>query len=548
MVNAALFWGATIVYVAITLLLAYYGWKKTKKGEDFLIAGRKVNPWIIGLSYGATFISTSAIVGFGGIAALYGEGIIWLVVLNISVGILIAFAVFGKPTRRLGQKLKALTFPDLLGKIYKSPFLQYATAFLILVSMPLYSSAVLIGGSRFIETTLNINYNYALLAFAIITAAYVLFGGLLAVMYTDAFQGAIMIFGMSAILVLTYVGLGGVVHANQALTDLATNPGVQTSLASQGMTGWTTFPSLGTPLWLTFVTTIIMGVGIGVLAQPQLVVRFMTAKDSKSLNRAIPIGGVFILLTTGVAYTVGALTNVYFWVDRHLLSWGPPGSTGVGVTSNTDLIVPKYIEASMPDIIIVIFLLTLLAAAMSTLSSIFHTMGSAAGFDIWQNLKMSRLMPKNRRKAKCDKLECSLTANRIGTLIMIVASVLLAFAMPPSIIARATAMFMGLCASAFLPMFTMALFVKRPSMLGAKMSLIVGAIVWFFWTAFVHIKESSALGLCQAIFGKPALLPLPWQNVDPLIIALPCSIAALLIGWYIESRKWASEGSGAQTA
>src|SRR5512137_2684492 len=102
MVNAALFWGATIVYVAITLLLAYYGWKKTKKGEDFLIAGRKVNPWIIGLSYGATFISTSAIVGFGGVAAQLGEGIIWLVVLNIAVGILIAFAVFGKPTRRLG--------------------------------------------------------------------------------------------------------------------------------------------------------------------------------------------------------------------------------------------------------------------------------------------------------------------------------------------------------------------------------------------------------------------------------------------------------------
>jgi len=546
MVNTALFWGAAVVYIAITFLLAYYGWKRTKKGEDFLIAGRKVNPWIIGLSYGATFISTSAIVGFGGVAAQLGEGIIWLVVLNIAVGILIAFAVFGKPTRRLGQKLKALTFPDLLGKIYKSPFLQYATAFLILVSMPLYSSAVLIGGSRFIETTLNVDYNYALFAFAIITAAYVLFGGLLAVMYTDAFQGAIMIFGMSAILVLTYVGLGGVVHANQALTDLAQNPGVPAALAGQGMTGWTTFPSLGTSLWLTFVTTIIMGVGIGVLAQPQLVVRFMTAKNDKALNRAIPIGGVFILLTTGVAYTVGALTNVYFWVDRGLISWAPPGSTGIGVTSNTDNIMPLYINAAMPDIIVVIFLLTLLAAAMSTLSSIFHTMGSAAGFDIWQNLRMSRLMPKDKRISKSEKLECSLNANRIGTLIMIVASVLLAFAMPGSIIARATAMFMGLCAAAFLPMFTMALFVKRPSTLGAKMSLVVGGVVWFSWTAFVHIKESAPLGICNALFGKNALLPMPWQVVDPLIIAVPCSIAALLIGWYIETRKWAMEGSGAQ--
>src|SRR5512137_2240550 len=109
MVNAALFWGATIVYVAITLLLAYYGWKKTKKGEDFLIAGRKVNPLIIGLSYGATFISTSAIVGFGGVAAQLGEGLIWLTVLNISIGILLAFVLYGKKARTIGQSLKAMT-------------------------------------------------------------------------------------------------------------------------------------------------------------------------------------------------------------------------------------------------------------------------------------------------------------------------------------------------------------------------------------------------------------------------------------------------------
>ena len=41
----------------------------------------------------------------------------------------------------------------------------------------------------------------------------------------------------------------------------------------------------------------------------------------------------------------------------------------------------------MPDIVIVLFMLTLLAAAMSTLSSIFHTMGSAAGHDLWIHLK-----------------------------------------------------------------------------------------------------------------------------------------------------------------
>ncbi len=80
---------------------------------------------------------------------------------------------------------------------------------IILASMPLYSSAVLIGGSRFIETTLGINYETALFGFALITALYVVFGGILAVMYTDAFQGGIMVFGMVAILIITYVTLAG---------------------------------------------------------------------------------------------------------------------------------------------------------------------------------------------------------------------------------------------------------------------------------------------------------------------------------------------------
>ena len=210
MVDTATFWVFTAGYVAITLFLAYYGWKKTKSSEDFLLAGKNVSPWIIGLSYGSTFISTSAIVGFGGVAAQLGMGLMWLVFLNIALGILIAFVVFGKPTRRLGQKLRAMTFPDLIGKRYNSNFMQYATGMLILVSMPLYSSAVLIGGSQFINVTLNVDYNVALLGFALITALYVVVGGLLAVMYTDAFQGGVMIVGMSLILIITFSLLGGV--------------------------------------------------------------------------------------------------------------------------------------------------------------------------------------------------------------------------------------------------------------------------------------------------------------------------------------------------
>jgi SSS family solute:Na+ symporter len=303
---------------------------------------------------------------------------------------------------------------------------------------------------------------------------------------------------------------------------------VPAGLAASGMTGWASMPELGSPIWLTLITTIVMGVGIGVLAQPQLVVRYMTAKDDRSLNRAIPIGALFILLSTGVAFTVGALTNVYFMRENGVIST-------VMVNGNIDQIIPLFISSAMPDYIVVLFMLTLLAAAMSTLSALFHTMGSAAGHDLWAHLGRCSFIPsKYRKREDCPS---TLKANQVGTGIMILVSVGLAFVMPGSIIARATAMFMGLSAAAFLPLFTHSLFSERPSVLAAKFSLVAGASSWFLWTAFVHIKESSVLGFSKFLFGSDAVLGSPWTVVDPLVIALPISIVALLIGMRLDRNR-----------
>jgi SSS family solute:Na+ symporter len=232
-----------LVYLAATLVIGYLGYKKTRNSEDYLVAGRCSHPVIIALSYGATFISTSAIIGFGGQAANLGMGLIWLTVLNIGIGILLAFVLFGKKTREIGQRLSAVTFPDLMGKIYRSPLLQYISGFIIVISMPLYTAAILIGGARFIEPTLNISCSGSLVLFAAITAIYVVFDRLIAVMYTDAFQGTIMFIGMTALLVLTYIAVGGITAGNTALTNMAHL--IPKVLADQGMTVWTTMPSLG---------------------------------------------------------------------------------------------------------------------------------------------------------------------------------------------------------------------------------------------------------------------------------------------------------------
>jgi SSS family solute:Na+ symporter len=492
-----------LIYLLATLYLGYRGWKSTKDSEGYLVAGRKTHPYIMAMSYGATFISTSAIVGFGGTAGLFGMGLLWLTFLNIFVGIFVAFVVYGKRTRKMGHNLNAMTFPELLGKRFDSKFIQYFSGLVIFFGMPLYASVVLIGAARFMETTLAIDFNVALLIYSVIIAAYVIWGGLRGVMYTDALQGTIMFVGMAFLLVMTYLHLGGVTAAHQALTDMAYL--VPANLAAQGHTGWTSMPTFGGTWWWTLISTIVLGVGIGVLAMPQLVVRFMTVKSNRELNRGVLIGGVFILAMTGVAFTVGALSNVFFFQTQNDIA--------INIAKgNADSIIPIYINAALPEWFVYLFMLTLLAAAMSTSSSQFHSQGSAIGRDIYETLTQK-------------KGGSSILVTRLGIIVAMVIAVVLGYILPANIIARGTAIFFGLCAAAFLPMYTSALYWRGVTRAGAIAGLLTGTFLTVFWYLFIHKAEAVPLGICKMLLGRDVLITqMPWPVVDPIVVALPVAM------------------------
>lgn len=532
-----------LVYLLILAFLAWHGFRKTRTASDYLIAGRNIHPYVMALSYGATFISTSAIVGFGGAAAVFGLGLLWLTVLNISVGIGIAFIFFGARTRRMGHHLGAHTFPELLGKRFDSRFTQIFSGAVVFLFMPLYAAVVMMGAARFLETQFQMGYTTALLVFAVIIAVYVIMGGLKGVMFTDAFQGSVMFIGMTILLGYTFVRLGGFTAAHQALTDLPVPP----SMAAQGHQGWTAMPAAGSAYWWTLVSTIVMGVGIGVLAQPQLVVRFMTVKSDRELNRAVLIGGVFILMMTGVAFVVGALSNVYF--VRHP-DFGRIAIAAAG--SNVERVIPLFVSTAMPAWFSILFMLTLLSAAMSTLSSQFHTMGSAIGRDICE--------------AAVDRPavhDASAFITKVGVAVAILIATFLAWWLPHSykeageaIIARGTAIFFGLCAATFLPAYAGGLYTRGITRAGVIAGMLSGFFSSAFWLLFGHRAESASLLLCDALFKKPCLMqyfdagserwvsyvtgPIMWAEVDPLFIGLPLSIV-VTIGVSLVTRKYSKE-------
>ncbi len=302
----------------------------------------------------------------------------------------------------------------------------------------------------------------------------------------------------------------------------------------------------------------------------------MTVRSRKELNRATLVGGVFILIMTGVAFTVGSLSNAYFaqhgvpmtgrvvktideekghaviqlmsqegedgpWVDvegkmapvvltREVGTAELPDGEQVAVRQgrsisivyakgNPDQIIPTYITNAMPDWFGLVFLLTLLAAAMSTLSSQFHAVGTSIGRDVFEQVT--------------GRHGQGIGITRIGILVGIIIAVLISYySRGGYIIARATAIFFGLCASAFLPAFVGGLFTKRVTRPAAISSMVVGFAVTAFWLVFVKAKEAAAIGLVQKITGGETSILAGhhnWPVVDPLVVALPLSLIVLIV-------------------
>lgn len=153
---------------------------------------------------------------------------------------------------------------------------------------------------------------------------------------------------------------------------------------------------------------------------------------------------------------------------------------------------------------------------MSTLSSQFHVMGTSIGYDFYSKFRKKDTNP--------------ILITRLAIIISIILAVIIGYKLPGGIIARGTAIFFGICAAAFMPAYIGGLYWKGATKNGAFASMAVGFLVSLFCLIFLHQKESAALGISLALFGKDMLIAKhPWPLVDPIIIALPFSTLFFIV-------------------
>lgn len=348
-------------------------------------------------------------------------------------------------------------------------------------------------------SAVGLDVNISLVVIALIVLLYVLYGGLIGVIYTDALLASIMFLSSLLLLGTMFWKLGGITEAHIKLTEIATL--IPDKLVEIGHTGWVSMPVFGSPIWWSVISTLVLGITIGTLAQPQLQVKLMAVKDVKNLYIGIAAAALFIWMLTGGSEIVGILSNVYFYNESGMIAI-------TAAEGNVDMIIPKVVSSLMPEWFVYLFMFSLLAATLSSAASLLHLQGIAFAKDIFGTYSNDENMKR---------------LSRIGTILGLVLSLVLAFILPPGIIARATVFWFGICAICWLPSYTGCLFWKGSTKEGAIASLFIGLFFTMFWYLFVKSSEAIPFGICRMLTGKDVLFGHPWSSMDPLVVGIPLS-------------------------
>lgn len=481
--------------LAVTLAWGWYGWRRTHSSFEYLVAGRMMRPSVMALSYGGTVVSTAAMLGLVGLSAGYGLTRWWPVVLGSVAGMCLILAFIGRRTRRLGVALGSQTFAGLLADRYDSRFIRLFTGAIVFLFIPLSAAAVFVGVARMLEAFLGVPYIFGLLGLALIVSLYVVYGGLKAVMYTDVWQILLALAALTFLLVGAVWVLGG--PAEVAKIIFAADPVSPVEVSAAGRLDWTRGPAPGSPLWWTVLTGLGCGLGLGLLVLPQLVIRFMAARDERAQNRGAFYGGLLILVAVALLLAVGALSDHLFLKKMDSgIDQVPPALGLWALAGNGEAAGARLIKKLLPAWYAAPLLLGFMALALSAVSSQVHVGGASFGRDV--------VAVAWRRHVKGG--QAVFLVSRFGVALSIIAAVLWAKWLPDRIMAVAPSVFFGLCAATFLPAYVLGLLWRRMNATGATASMVTGLAASALHAVFVHAQFAPALGVCQWLLGRPTVV------------------------------------------
>ncbi len=435
------------IYMAGMLYIGYWSYKKTSDLSDYMLGGRGLGPAVTALSAGASDMSGWMLMGLPG--AMYATGLssVWIAI-GLLIGAYANYLIIAPRLRTYTEVANdSITIPDFLENRFKdrTKILRFVSAIVILVFFTFYASAGLVSGGRLFENSFNLDYKIGLFVTVGVVVAYTLFGGFLAVSWTDFVQGCIMFIALVLVPIVAFTDVGGVTETFNTIK--------QVDASHLDMFKGTTI--LGIISFLAW--------GLGYFGQPHIIVRFMAITSIKDLKTSRRIGIGWMTISIIGAMLTGLIGIAYY------------------AKNNTTLQDPEMVFVTFSNILfhpyITGFLLSaILASIMSSISSQLLVISSAVTEDFYKTFF--------RRNASDKEL---VFIGRLSVLVVAMIAVVLAYHPSDTILTLVGYAWAGF-GSAFGPAILLSLYWKRTNKWGVLAGMIVGAVVVIAWVQIPSLK------------------------------------------------------------
>ena len=271
-----------------------------KSQEDYLLAGRKLGPWVTAFSERASGESAWLLLALPGAAISVGLGEAWTVI-GITLGIIASWYLIAERLREETEKYDALTIPEYLHRKYQdnSNVIRLFSAVIIAFFFTFYVSAQFHASGKVINSLFGLSPVNGITIGAAVIISYTLMGGLFAVAWTDLLQGILMI---GTLVILPLAGFLELQGNAYTLSDDLLQIGESNASFTMGRGG------------LAAVSVILGGLswGLGYLGQPHLVIRYMAIRNPIDVKKARTIAILWALPGITGAFLIGLVALNYY--------------------------------------------------------------------------------------------------------------------------------------------------------------------------------------------------------------------------------------------
>ncbi len=431
-----------ILYLILMLAIGIVAYRRTQDLSDYVLGGRNLGPIPSALSAGASDMSGWLLMGLPGYAMSAGYGSFWLAG-GLLVGTWLNWLLVAQRLRVYSQRADdALTLPAYFEKRFEdnSHSLRVISAVFVLVFFLFYTSSGLVAGGKLFETVFGFDYSIAVLVGAVAVISYTMFGGFLAVSWTDVVQGLLMV-GALVMVPLFAIGEIGGISGTLAAVE-AKNPELLNMFTdAKGET-------------ITLIGTLsLLGWGLGYFGQPHILARFKGIKSKDHVPAARRIAVIWSGISMAGACLIG-LAAIGYLPD------------GLG---DSETVFMVMVDALFHPAIAGILLAAILAAVMSTADSQLLVSSSALAEDFYK-----ALFNKNATQEQLVRV------GRIAVVVIAVIATILAMDKDSKVLELVSYAWAGFGA-AFGPALIMSLYWKNMTKAGAMAGIIVGGVTVVVW-------------------------------------------------------------------